>query len=289
MPQTIYLPQRPSNPMMAQMTGFLWQLAMAKAQHKLEMEEMDRLLNLKKIEAEEERARKQAELKESREYTEKRETVKERSRLAAEGQKVTPVATPEEQEALAITGAPAMEPPAGQVYSPLAKGYIKPSAPKSKTSNWQRKTRIYSAGKEKWAQDYDFNPVTRKEVVVGKPYKYTPEGKKPISTRDPMLDLQRLSKEYKTPDSFMERIVLSPGKKKQNLNSWLMQRGRLAKQGKYTQDELINETMAIMADLGYPPQYHDTVAIMLTDPKIKASEIMQFIREIKDEELIEPE
>jgi hypothetical protein len=74
MPQTIYLPQKQQwwDPMFKQGSNFLWQLAMSKAQHKMKMEESDRLLALEKIESEKERAREQAKLKESREYTEEK-------------------------------------------------------------------------------------------------------------------------------------------------------------------------------------------------------------------------
>jgi hypothetical protein len=78
MPQTIYLPQKQQwwDPMFKQGSNFLWQLAMSKAQHKMKMEESDRLLALEKIEAEKERAREQAKLKEGRTYTEGREKEK---------------------------------------------------------------------------------------------------------------------------------------------------------------------------------------------------------------------
>jgi hypothetical protein len=66
MPQTIYLPRQQNwwDPMFKQGSNFLWQLAMSKAQHKMKMEESDRLLAAKKIESEEERAFKTGERKE---------------------------------------------------------------------------------------------------------------------------------------------------------------------------------------------------------------------------------
>ncbi|MHC4756937.1 MAG: hypothetical protein ACYTBP_17580 [Planctomycetota bacterium] len=64
MPQTIYLPKQ-QYPMMNQMTNFLWQLAMTKARHKLDMEEAEKSIR------EEGRRYKEGQKKEERVYEEK--------------------------------------------------------------------------------------------------------------------------------------------------------------------------------------------------------------------------
>jgi hypothetical protein len=121
-----------------------------------------------------------------------------------------------------------------------------------------------------------------KGYVRGQPYGATTQ-------KDPMVDLQRISKEYKTPDSFFERIVLDSWEKKRRLKSWLVQSSRLRKRGKFSRELLLDETLAIMADLGFPEEYHDTVSIMLSDPKVREGEVTQLINEISDEKLEQPE
>jgi hypothetical protein len=36
--------------------------------------------------------------------------------------------------------------------------------------HWQRKTRVFDKGGKKWAQEYDYNPLTREEKLSGEPY-----------------------------------------------------------------------------------------------------------------------
>jgi hypothetical protein len=123
--------------MFKQGSNFLWQLAMSKAQHKMKMEESDRLLALEKIEAEKERAREQAKLKESREYTERQEAKKKLSSYAEKGRKIV---TGEEQEALSITGAPQLQ-TKDMMYDPIAQAFVEPPSsetdPKYKVGEFQ--------------------------------------------------------------------------------------------------------------------------------------------------------
>jgi hypothetical protein len=300
--------------MFKQGSNFLWQLAMSKAQHKMKMEESDRLLALEKIESEKERAREQAKLKESREYTEGQEAKKKLSSYAEKGRKTV---TGEEQEALSITGAPQLQ-TKGMVYDPIAQAFVEPSEEESYKPTM--KTYVYPDGKIK---TIDVNKITPPEGAL--PIKHSQKGKKTsvwmhnpklkrkiqakpsevsnweakgyvrgqpygaTTQKDPMVDLQRISKEYKTPDSFFERIVLDSWEKKRRLKSWLVQSSRLRKRGKFSRELLLDETLAIMADLGFPEEYHDTVSIMLSDPKVREGEVTQLINEISDEKLEQPE
>jgi hypothetical protein len=131
--------------MFKQGSNFLWQLAMSKAQHKMKMEESDRLLALEKIEAEKERAREQAKLKEGRTYAEGQETKKTQSKYAGEGRSV--VSTPPSKTSIighAESGDRGGLPTEttfddSYKYDPLAQGFVEPpkAKPEDQPDQWR--------------------------------------------------------------------------------------------------------------------------------------------------------
>jgi len=197
MPQPIYIPWR--NPL-AQTNQMLWQLALSKMSQKSDMEMLDRRLEAQKIAAQEKIARQRQDKGEERTY-----------QLQKEGRKPAQGATPE---------GGVVEPITGTAWGPK---------PKTTTAGLQRKTRTWWDNGKQFSQEYNFDPATGTETLVGKP-RVTFSGRTPKGwqrkTRVFMEGGKPMAQDYDyNPNTGSERPVGAPYEKPKSMSmtDFLMQ------------------------------------------------------------------